>query len=218
MANLTKFRSAVGGFNRTDVVNYIESISAEQQRQLRRLQEEKEQLEAEKAAAEEALAAANCELAALREQDESLAQQVTTLSIQASELAGQAKLERARADELAGQLAALTPADTSEDAQNAGEASEDAQPDYESLELAAYRRAEQAERTARERADKVYSQLSALCERAQERYSDAGDEIAALSEDLSVGLERLQQTLAELRIVSEDAQNEFDALELPAPD
>ena len=37
MADISKFRSALGGFNREDVVNYIESMSLEQQKQLRKL-------------------------------------------------------------------------------------------------------------------------------------------------------------------------------------
>ena len=37
MADFSKFRTAVSGFNRTDVVNYIESASMEHQKALRKL-------------------------------------------------------------------------------------------------------------------------------------------------------------------------------------
>lgn len=195
MADISKFRSALGGFNREDVVNYIESMSLEQQKQLRRLQEENEKLRSEKNALAELLAAANSDLSTLREQDAALSEQVELLAQQAAELAGQVKAEPEEAPE---------------------ETSEAAEPvDYTSLELEAYRRAEQTERNAAVRADKIYRQLTALCEHARERYSDAGDEIAALSEDLTANLGRLQETLAELRLVFDEAENAFDEMDLP---
>ena len=195
MADISKFRSALGGFNREDVVNYIESMSLEQQKQLRKLQEENEKLRSEKNALAELLAAANRDLSTLREQDAALSEQVELLAQQAAELAGQVKAESEKAPE---------------------ETSEAAEPvDYTSLELEAYRRAEQTERNAAVRADKIYRQLTALCEHARERYSDAGDEIAALSADLTANLGRLQETLAELRLVFDEAENAFDEMDLP---
>ena len=195
MADISKFRSSLGGFNREDVVNYIESMSLEQQKQLRKLQEENEKLRSEKNALAELLAAANSDLSTLREQDAALSEQVELLAQQAAELAGQVKADPEEAPE---------------------ETSEAAEPvDYTSLELEAYRRAEQTERNAAVRADKIYRQLTALCEHARERYSDAGDEIAALSEDLTANLGRLQETLAELRLVFDEAENAFDEMDLP---
>ena len=195
MADISKFRSALGGFNREDVVNYIESMSLEQQKQLRKLQEENEKLRSEKNALAELLAAANRDLSTLREQDAALSEQVELLAQQAAELAEQVKAEPEEA-----------PEETSEAAESV---------DYASLELEAYRRAEQTERNAAVRADKIYRQLTALCEHARERYSDAGDEIAALSEDLTANLGRLQETLAELRLVFDEAENAFDEMDLP---
>lgn len=195
MADISKFRSALGGFNREDVVNYIESMSLEQQKQLRKLQEENEKLRSEKNALAELLAAANSDLSTLREQDAALSEQVELLAQQAAELAEQVKAEPEEAPE---------------------ETSEAAEPvDYASLELEAYRRAEQTERNAAVRADKIYRQLTGLCEHARERYSDAGDEIAALSADLTANLGRLQETLAELRLVFDEAENAFDEMDLP---
>lgn len=42
MADFSKFRSALSGFNRSDVANYIEAISAEHQKQLKAEKEERE--------------------------------------------------------------------------------------------------------------------------------------------------------------------------------
>lgn len=212
MAEVSRFRGALNGFNRTDVVNYIESMSAEQQKQLRRLQEENESLRSEKTLLTEKLAEANEALDTLREQDASLAEQVTLLSQQAAELADQAEQARLRAETAEARLAA-------DETEQYEAADEEAEPvNYTALELEAYRRAEQVERNAAARAERVYQQLSALCERAHERYSDAGEEIGALSEDLTSNLDRLQQTLVELRIVFDEAQNAFDELDLPPQD
>lgn len=221
MADLFKFRGAVGGFNRADVVRYIESICDEHQRQLRSLQKELEQvqeengrLRTENAALSDTAGAAKEELETLRAQDESLCEQIESLSAQAAELAAQAAQEKERADALDAQLAAFSQENEEESDEPVPEV--EPAPDYPSLELAAYRRAEQTERNASERADKIYRQLYALCERAQERYADASGEVAALTSDLAVNLERLQQTLAELQLVSDDTQNAFEELDLPA--
>lgn len=50
MADFSKFRTAVSGFNRTDVVNYIEAASAEHQKALRKLTDERDKLAADNAA------------------------------------------------------------------------------------------------------------------------------------------------------------------------
>lgn len=197
MADISRFRSALGGFNRTDVVNYIESMSLEQQKQLRKLQEENERLKAEKNTLAEMLAAANSDLRTLREQDAALSEQVELLAQQAAELAEQAKAAEEQAD----------------DAESSDQPAESV--DYASLELEAYRRAEQTERNAATRAEKIYQQLSDLCEHARERYCDAGEEIAALSEDLTANLGRLQETLADLRLVFDEAENAFNEMDLP---
>ena len=85
-------------------------------------------------------------------------------------------------------------------------------------ELAAYRRAEQAERNAMVRARKLREQLSLLCEQSKDRYTDAGEEISALTADLSSGLSRLQETLADIQAIFDDAESAFDELQLPGED
>ena len=42
MSDFSRFRTAVGGFSRTDVVNYIEETSAAHQKALRKLEDEKQ--------------------------------------------------------------------------------------------------------------------------------------------------------------------------------
>ena len=114
--------------------------------------------------------------------------------------------------------------DDEEDAEEEPADEDTAQPeaaapvDLSQQELAAYRRAEQAERNAMVRARKLREQLSLLCEQSKDRYTDAGEEISALTSDLSSGLSRLQETLADIQAIFDDAESAFDELQLPGED
>ena len=66
--NLPKFRTAVGGFNRMDVVSYIESLSLQNQQTLKKLQEENSDLRRQIAQYEAASAPSELEEAAADEQ------------------------------------------------------------------------------------------------------------------------------------------------------
>lgn len=78
MADFSKFRTAVSGFNRTDVVNYIEAASAEHQKALRKLTDERDKLAADNAALQAQLdgAAAQETDGALQEKLEQLQQEL----------------------------------------------------------------------------------------------------------------------------------------------
>ena len=94
MADFTKFRTSIGGFNRDDVVHYIETASVEHLKELRQVKDANEKLEAEKAAlraeldeTKKKLTAANAKLDRMTVEDASLQQQVETLAQEAAELA-----------------------------------------------------------------------------------------------------------------------------------
>ena len=213
MADFSKFRTAVSGFNRTDVVNYIESASIEHQKALRKLTDERDRLAGENAGlqtqleelqaqlqqAKDEAEARSEELRQAKEENESLSEQLNTLAQEGAELAEQLKQA-----ESAPQPEAEPDVQPKEPAQ--------ADPSVTEKELAAYRRAEQAERNAAVRARRIYAQLSSLC------YLDSGEEIAALTSDLSTGLSRLQDALADVQVIFDDAQNAFDGMQLPETD
>ena len=97
MADFTKFRTSIGGFNRDDVVHYIETASVEHLKELRQVKDANEKLEAEKAAlraeldeTKKKLTAANAKLDRMTVEDASLQQQVETLAQEAAELAQRA--------------------------------------------------------------------------------------------------------------------------------
>ena len=222
MADFSKFRTAVSGFNRTDVVNYIESTSVEHQKALRKLTDERDKLAAENARMQVELAGLQQRLTQAQADNDALSEQLSSLAQEGFELAEQLKIsEQARQELLA--RPAPQPEQTSavQEPQEAPDQPESEQPEpaqepsLTEKELTAYRRAEQTERNAAVRARRIYTQLSNLCEDARTRYMDSGEEIAALASDLSTGLARLQDAFAEVQVIFDDAQNAFDDMQLP---
>lgn len=221
MSDFSKFRTAVSGFNRTDVVNYIESTSIEHQKALRKLTDERDKLAAENARLQVELAGLQKRLEQAQADNDALSEQVNTLAQEGSDLAEQLKKsEEARQELLARPVPQPAepeePTPQPEEPETEAAPEEPAQePSLTEKELTAYRRAEQTERNAAVRARRIYAQLSNLCEDARTRYMDSGEEIAALAADLSTGLSRLQDAFAEVQVIFDDAQNAFDDMQLP---
>ena len=204
MSDVSRFRSAINGFNRTDVVNYVESISVEHQKQLRQLQNELAQLRAEN----ETLSAEKDALA------EKAGKLESALEAAKTELAAEQTARKQAEDEALELLERIPdePAEApEEDADSDAEAPEAAPDD----ELAAYRRAALTEQNAAARARRLQAHMSALCDNARSRYQDTGEEISALAVDLTTGIERLQDALAELQLIFDQSEEAFEALELP---
>ena len=210
MSDFSKFRTAVSGFNRTDVVNYIESTSIEHQKALRKLTDERDKLAAENARLQVELAGLQKRLEQAQADNDALSGQVNALAQEGSDLAEQLKKSEEARQELL-----LRPAPQPEEPAEPEEPEAAQEPSLTEKELTAYRRAEQTERNAAVRARRIYAQLSNLCEDARTRYMDSGEEIAALAADLSTGLSRLQDAFAEVQVIFDDAQNAFDDMQLP---
>lgn len=221
MSDFSKFRTAVSGFNRTDVVNYIESTSIEHQKALRKLTDERDKLAAENARLQVELAGLQKRLEQAQADNDALSGQVNALAQEGSDLAEQLKKSEEARQELLIRPAPqpeepAEPTPQPEEPETEAAPEEPAQePSLTEKELTAYRRAEQTERNAAVRARRIYAQLSNLCEDARTRYMDSGEEIAALAADLSTGLSRLQDAFAEVQVIFDDAQNAFDDMQLP---
>lgn len=157
MAGVQNFRSALGGFNRHDVVNYIEYINNKHNSEL-------EQLNTQLQTAQEALAQATDN----------------------SELLAKLEAAEARCAELEEQLAAGGQVVV---------ASED-------NELETYRRAERAERLARDRAAQIYAQANAALADATVKVEAISDGMNTLTEQFNIQLEdgkkQLQEAVASL--------------------
>lgn len=221
MSDFSKFRTAVSGFNRTDVVNYIESTSIEHQKALRKLTDERDKLAAENARLQVELAGLQKRLEQAQADNDALSGQVNALAQEGSDLAEQLKKAEEAQQELLTRPVPQPaepeePTPQPEEPETEAASDEPAQePSLTEKELTAYRRAEQTERNAAVRARRIYAQLSNLCEDARTRYMDSGEEIAALAADLSTGLSRLQDAFAEVQVIFDDAQNAFDDMQLP---
>ena len=205
MADFSKFRTAVSGFNRTDVVNYIESASMEHQKALRKLTGERDKLAAENAQLQTQLTGLQARLIQVQADNDALSEQVSTLAQE-----GSARAEAAAQPQPAPEAGPIEEEPAAETPEPPAQ-----EPSLTEKELTAYRRAEQTERNAAVRARRIYTQLSNLCEDARSRYLDSGEEIAALASDLSTGLARLQDAFAEVQVIFDDAQNAFDDMQLP---
>lgn len=194
MADFMKFRSSVGGFNRSDVTNYIETLCADHTKALRTLQQEKETLSAQLADANIRLEQQSAEADALRRQLSDTETALASTEAALTEAMSMVEELEAKQAEQADVAAAETP-------------------DYPALELEAYRRAEATERLASERAARLQVRLGNLLDTISARYTQAGQDIQVLSEDLRTNLQRLQETLSDLELIFDDTVDRFDTLE-----
>lgn len=183
MADFSKFRTSIGGFNRNDVSDYMTKICAEHQAAMRQNQKETaaltQRLEAAELALEDAVAQLNQAKADLDARD-------------AENQALRADLEAAEAM-LADQAA-----------QEEAAAVQELPPDYAAMELEAYRRAEATERLAAERSARLRQQFSDLLDATAERCEESGQEIQALAEDIRTNLKRLEESLSDLEMLFGD--------------
>lgn len=163
MASAQNFRSALGGFNREDVVHYIEYLNSKHTNALNQLKSENQTL-ADELDALRAKPDLTEECAQLQADNEQLRAQIADLVAKIEELNQQ--LEEAQQ---------FTP--------------------LADEELEAYRRAEKAERTARERARQIYCQATGALADATTQVDDAADHFKILSQRITEQLSELQATV-----------------------
>lgn len=190
MAMDRNFRSALGGFNRSDVVNFIEEASINFEKNMRQLKDENEKL--------------RTQVEQLQQEKDRLA---ATLAEQAE--AGQSETN-APAAEAEAEPAEQAPRQPVQSAEAAG--SDLSKTDEK--ELAAYRRAEAMERGAKKRAAALCRHVNEIVESASARFDESGSEIDALMQDLSISLRRLTDTFAEFKLVFDDTTDAFHKTEL----
>lgn len=185
------FRSALNGFNREDVVRYIEYMNARHTAQVNELNVELEFLRGKLAsvqAAPEVDPAVQKRLDDYKEQVRILESRCDALEQErdaalAAEPEASSDLE-AKCRELEAKCAAL---EQERDAALAAKQTADA-----SAELEAYRRAERTERVARERAEQVYHKVNGVLADATVKVDEAAAQIGEMSEQVLARLEALQ--------------------------
>lgn len=167
------FRNALNGFNREDVVRYIEFLNAQHAAEINRLNSElaflRNKAEQESPAPTETANAANDEL-------------IEHQAARIRELFDRCKAQEQEIENL--------KADLSQAQQHSSQKScmED--------ELEVYRRAERMERMARERAEQMYNQTNAVLADATVKVDDAASLIGQISEKVMAELNELQAAVA----------------------
>ncbi len=182
MAAPQNFRSAFNGFNREDVVHYLEYINAKHMQLVNQLTSENQQL---RAAADKASVDDQGELVAF-------------LQAQIVELIAQLEEEKNRCAELTGKLEALeaqseivTPAETISS--------------LATEELEAYRRAERIEREARERSELVYFQANSVLTEAFAKVDTIANDITDMADQVMRQLTQLQISVSSSKQALQDA-------------
>lgn len=203
MAQQQTFRSAFNGFNREDVVRYIEYINAQHAAEINRLNSELEFLRSK---AEQESPAAQPEQPANGELIEQQAARIRELfdrckeqEEQVASLTAQLSDARVLADAAINEKVRLT-ADLDQALQQ--------QITYKSRveeELEAYRRAERTERMARERAEQMYRQANAVLADATLKVDDAAALIGQMADKVTAELTELQSAVAGSKQALRDA-------------
>lgn len=183
--NTYTFRTALQGFNRTDVVNFIEATTAAHETELHQLQMENSRLEQQ-------LAEANAYI-------EQLQQSVTTMQTPTDDYAAEPVLA-VELPPLEDPLPAVSPV---------------SQNDFEEMELAAYRRAEQAERQAKLRAAELYRQIDEVIAQTNDKLELDDKTLSRLIGDVSTNIAALQQTMAKIRMTMDESTRFMKKLDLP---
>ena len=168
MASFQNFRSAFNGFNREDVVHYIEFINNKHASEVNQLNNEMsalyQDLEAYRAGYEEAAQAAQL---LQQEQEKSAAQEQQILALQQEIEELKAQMEQNKNMPRTGS------------------------------ELEAYRRAERAERTANDRVRQLFAQANGALADATARTDETACAISQMVDQVCAQLAQLQTTLTD---------------------
>ena len=213
------FRSAFNGFNREDVVRYIEFVNAQHTAQVNELNAELEFLRGKLAAPAEldpaivkrledyaeqvSILEARCDTLE-QERDAAIAEKEAAAPVQAeckdTELEDKCRELEARCEALTQERDAAIAEKETAAAIQAG------------AELEAYRRAERTERVARERAEQVYHRVNGVLSDATVKVDEATSQIGGMSEEFLARLDALRAAVDSSRQALNDAARTMYAL------
>ncbi len=188
MAATDNFRSSLHGFNRADVVQFIQQQTAMHEKAMRTLKEENTRLQ-------EALAEARAEIDSLNAEKE-----VLILELEAARIA--VIEEEEPVAESAPELEApIMPATSVASVAPTAPIAAPTATDFNEMELAAYRRAEMTERMARERAAASAERIKAIFMQTDEKLAISAQDIATVYDAFKNDYEQLQQLLVAVRAI-----------------
>lgn len=204
MAEQQTFRTAFNGFNREDVVRYIDYLNTKHASEIAQLNSELEFLRnrpaqtepapvAPVAAADESVIAEQAgRIRELFDQCREQEQMIATVEREKAELADQLAAAQEELVQLRDQM------DTAAQQQVSFKSRMEE-------ELEAYRRAERTERLARERAERMYQQANGVLADATVKVDDAATQIGALSDRVISQLTELQNAVSGSKQALRDA-------------
>lgn len=202
------FRSAFNGFNREDVVHYLEFINTKHTNEVTRLNRENDDLRrhlensdpTDVKTLHEQCDALEAELDAVHAEKAELENELTAMQAEKAELEARiAELEQAL--EEAKQAPAEVPAPKAAPAPEKPVLFQSATLQ----ELEAYRRAERAERVAKERAGVIYQQTSGILTSATAQVEEAAQQISAVTDSVMAQLSLLQSAVGSSRLALQEA-------------
>ena len=191
------FRTAFNGFNREDVVHYIEYINSKHNTQINQLRTD--------------LAAAQKE-ATTEKRNPELEAQAAELAAKVAQLQEEVLAANAAKNALEAQLAEVT-------------AQRDAALNDQALvqrrneeELEAYRRAERVERQAKERTEAMYQKANSVLADATSKVDNASAQINGIADQVAAQLAVLQQAVTGSKTALKDAATTLYAIRLTNED
>ena len=193
MSTPQSFRSALNGFNREDVVHYLEYLNTKHSNQVNQLTAENESLRQQVEALPDA---------------ESQRLLVASLEEKCAELTRQLEQSQSRCAELEQQLEQFHCAVPEQPAP----AQEPALSPSASEELEAYRRAERIEREAKERAELVYFQANSVLTEASARVDGISSDITEMADKVMTQLTQLQVAVSSSKQALQDASSIMGAI------
>ena len=183
------FRISFKGFNREDVVHYLEFINSKYNQQINQLASENQELRA----------------AADRPVVEDQSELVASLQAQCAELTAQLEAEKNRCAELTGKLDALEIRCKELEAQGEAAVPAETISALASEELEAYRRAERIEREARERSELVYFQANSVLTEAAAKVDTITTDVTDMADQVMRQLTQLQMAVSSSKQALQDA-------------
>ena len=191
MAAPQNFRSAFNGFNREDVVHYLEYINTKHNNLINQLTSENQEL---RAAAQQPAVEDQSELVeSLQAQCEELTAQLEEEKNRCAELTGKLEALQLRCQELETQTETVTPAETISV--------------LASEELEAYRRAERIEREAKERSELVYYQANSVLTEAAAKVDTIASDVTDMADQVMRQLTQLQMAVSSSKQALQDASS-----------
>lgn len=182
MAAPQNFRSAFNGFNREDVVHYLEYLNKKHAAQVEQLHMENDLLQKK-----------------LDAQPETDSEQTEALHGQIEDLTEELSRSREECRALSEKI------DRLEEEVRQAKQEQAAASHQADQELEAYRRAERTERMARERAEQVYRQTNGVLADATVKVDEAAEQIASISEHVMSQLDLLREAVGSSKQALADA-------------